>query len=278
MTLEQSPKQLPERPECQKADWIGAIAGNTRLHWATFNGDRLLATWDGPHMQAADATGNLSALAVATQMAPDMLQAAIAARVPLYLASVVASQTQRLQQDYQPLQEVTLTQVPLRGLYSTLGIDRALALLGAGLRYGFPVLAIDGGTALTFSGVDRNRTLVGGAILPGLALQQQALARRISALPKTALPLDLPKRWARATPEAIASGILYGAIAAIVDFGRAWQQDYPESALVLTGGDGPLLLTHLQQLLPELAAAYRLDPQLGWIGLLGVRAALKHCQ
>lgn len=257
----------------QGAGWLGAIAGNTRLHWAVFTGERLLATWDGPHLQAT-ATSRLAPLEAATQGAPDILQAAIAARLPLYWASVVAGQTQLLRQGDCPRQEITLERVPLQGLYPTLGIDRALALLGAGRQYGFPVLAIDSGTALTFTGADRDRTLVGGAILPGLTLQHQALARGTSALPAIARPSDLPVRWGRGTSEAIASGILYGAIAAIVDFSRAWRQDYPESLPILTGGDSPLLFACLQRIAPELAAVCRLDPQLGWAGLLGVRALL----
>ena len=257
----------------QSADWIGTIAGNTRLHWAAFAGDRLLTAWDGPHLAATDANAR-SPLDIAIQAAPMILQAAIAARVSLYLASVVASQTRLLQRAYTPLHEVALEGIPLQGLYPTLGIDRALSLLGAGLRYGFPVLTIDGGTALTFTGADSKRAFAGGAILPGLTLQRQALARGTSALPEVTLPATLPERWAQGTPAAIASGISYGAIATIADFSRAWWQTYPQSAIVLTGGDGPLLWAYLQQQgqeFPELAAKSRLDPQLGWAGLLGTR-------
>ncbi|MEO0949038.1 MAG: pantothenate kinase [Cyanobacteria bacterium J06641_5] len=263
-----------EQPECPGADWIGAIAGNSRLHWAAFADDRCLMTWDGPHLQTA-VTGDSSSLEAATRRAPNILQVAIAARVPLYLASVAIGQTQLLQQAYDPLQEIVLAQVPLQGLYATLGIDRALALLGAGLQYGFPVLVIDSGTALTFTGAAEDCTLVGGAILPGLTLQRQALAQFTSALPKVALPTELPERWGQGTPEAIASGILYGAIATVADFSRAWRQDYPESLLVLTGGDGQSLFNGLQQQLPDLARACRLDLQLGWRGLLDVRMALE---
>lgn len=247
-------------------DWLAVAIGNTRQHWGCFCGDLLLATWDSRHLQARD----LGAL-VAT--APAAFQTAIAAEVPLYLASVVAAQTRLWRQQYPPLREVPLAAVPLGGLYPTLGIDRALVLLGAGERYGFPVLAIDGGTALTLTGADGERRLVGGAILPGLRLQQQVLAEGTSALPALArLPQTLPPRWGRGTPEAITSGILYGAIAAIADFGRAWQQAYPDSTLVLTGGDGPLLQAGLQQQVPELGAVCQLDAR---IDLVGLQASLR---
>jgi type III pantothenate kinase len=41
-----------------------------------------------------------------------------------------------------------------QGLYSTMGCDRALAAYGAGEKYGYPTLVIDGGTALTLTGDD----------------------------------------------------------------------------------------------------------------------------
>lgn len=260
---------MSELPAGNSLDWIGAIAGNTRLHWAVFAGDRLAAVWDGPHLATlTPGQGAAAPLTRATQAAPEILRLAIAARVPFLLASVVATQTRRLRRAYPKLQEVTLAAVPLQNLYPTLGIDRALVLLGAGLRYGFPVLVVDGGTALTLAGADGDRALVGGAILPGLALQQAALAHQTSALPEISLPASIPPRWARETPNAIVSGILHGAIATIADFSRAWQQTHPQSALVLTGGDGPLLQSCLQQQQPELAAAYRLDPEVCWAGLL----------
>jgi len=53
------------------------------------------------------------------------------------------------------------------GFISDIRHHRALAVLGAGKKYGFPCLVIDAGTALTFTGVDRDKKLVGGAIDPG---------------------------------------------------------------------------------------------------------------
>jgi type III pantothenate kinase len=88
--------------------------------------------------------------------------------IVLSLASVVPNQT-ALWQDYSNVHEITLDQVPLQGIYPTLGIDRALALWGAGETWGWPMLVIDAGTALTLTGADANRCLIGGAILPGLA-------------------------------------------------------------------------------------------------------------
>jgi len=53
--------------------------------------------------------------------------------------------------NYGNLRIITLKDIPLLDLYPTFGIDRALAVLGAGKKYGFPCLVIDAGTALTFT-------------------------------------------------------------------------------------------------------------------------------
>ncbi|HEY9649108.1 MAG TPA: pantothenate kinase, partial [Coleofasciculaceae cyanobacterium] len=129
-------------------------------------------------------------------------------QLPLYLASVVPAQT-TLWQTCPTARVITLEQLPLQGLYPTLGIDRALAVLGAGETLGYPVLVIDAGTALTFTGADAHRQLIGGAILPGLRLQFQALAQGTAALPTVQLPTQLPPRWANQTSSAIESGIIY---------------------------------------------------------------------
>ncbi|HEY9861882.1 MAG TPA: type III pantothenate kinase, partial [Candidatus Obscuribacterales bacterium] len=153
----------------------------------------------------------------------------------------------------------------LQHSYPTLGIDRALALWGAGEVYGWPVLVIDAGTALTFTG-GAQRQLVGGAILPGLSLQVRALADKTAALPAIALPETLPKRWANDTQGAIASGIVYMVLAGVMDFIQDWRQAFPGSAVVITGGDRTLLHQYLHQH-PELAAHIHIDPNLIFWGM-----------
>jgi type III pantothenate kinase len=135
-------------------------------------------------------------------------------------------------------------------MYPGLGIDRALAVWGAGNKCHFPCLVVDGGTALTFTGVSYDRTLVGGAILPGLGLQLQSLARHTAALPQVALGLSLPDRWAISTPEAIVSGTIYTILAGVRDFLEDWLDRFPNSSIVFTGGDGKLLSELLGEKFP----------------------------
>ena len=202
------------------------MIGNSHLHWAEFQNNQIRQTWHTPHNTAPE---NLFSLL---------------GKIPLVLASVVPSQTGHWL-TYQP-QLLTLKDIPLQNLYPTLGIDRALAVLGAGVTYGFPCLVIDGGTALTLTAVDDQRRLVGGAILPGLGLQLQSLGDRTAALPQLQLPKTLPSRWASSTPEAILSGVIYTTLAGLNDYINDWLAQFPNSTVLLTGGDGEFLQQGLQ--------------------------------
>lgn len=250
------------------------MVGNSRLHWAWFVGETLGCAWDTDYLpssvvQQLAKCRTLDDLPV--EMLPPLspsspLPLSRAPSLPLYLASVVPSQT-ALWQSYPVVHVITLDQIPLQGVYPTLGIDRALALWGAGETWRWPMLVIDAGTALTLTGADANRCLVGGAILPGLGLQLQSLAHGTAGLPEVKLSENLPLRWALNTPDAIASGVIYTILAGIRDFIEAWWHQFPASCITLTGGDRTLLLTYLQSHFPDIAARVIADRHLIFWGM-----------
>ncbi len=218
-------------------EWLGLMIGNSRLHWGYFQGEILQHTWDTIHLEQA----------VNSLMLPDdCLSFKVANTLPLMMASVVPSQTQ-LWKNYQKKLLVNLQQIPLKHLYPTMGIDRALAALGAGEMYDFPCLVIDAGTALTLTGIDSKRTFIGGAILPGLKLQFNSLSTKTAALPNLELPKKLGKLWANNTENAIISGILYSILSGIKTFIGDWLNHYPHSKIILTGGDAAQLYDYFQQ-------------------------------
>ena len=139
---------------------------------------------------------------------------------------------------------ITNRQIPIANIYDSMGRDRALAIFGAGAKYGYPVLVIDAGTALTLTGVDATPALIGGAILPGLVMQFASLNQSTAALPMAAMG-DLPNRWATDTVSAIQSGVIYTAIAGLEAFIQDWQQQFPTSQIVFTGGDGKRMQQYL---------------------------------
>ena len=226
----------------QDNNWLGLMIGNSRLHWGYFTAEKLLKTWSTEYLAIQDqAINNKLPQEVFGNNINDLNQA----NLPLYLASVVPEQTVIWQQ-YRHAEVMNLDSIPLKNIYPTLGIDRALAVWGASQTIGLPTLVIDAGTALTFTGVDQEFSLVGGAILPGLGLQLRTLANQTAALPQVELPSQLPPRWAIGTSAAIESGVIYTILAAVKDFINSWWETFPESKIVLTGGDSAMFIHYLQ--------------------------------
>ena len=216
--------------------YFALVVGNSRLHWGYFKTGKLYKTWDTPHLSKPITTSKLPKHLLLPRLPDDL---------PIYLTSVVLSQT-KLWETYPRIKIITQAHIPLQKLYPTLGIDRALAVLGAGKTYGFPCLVIDAGTALTFTGVDGNHALVGGAILPGLRLQFRSLANETAALSEEVLPMNLPIPWGMTTSEAIQSGIIYAVLAGIKTFVKDWLKNFPNSQVIITGGDSQQIITYLK--------------------------------
>lgn len=251
------------------ACWVALAIGNSRLHWATFEGDKLQTVQHTPYLDQ----GAIARLLNHPEQVEPWCKLVGLSMPPreLWVASVVPEQTQLWQHPF--VRMLQSSQVPLLGLYPTLGVDRSLALWGAGALYGYPVLVVDAGTALTLTAADARPHFGGGAILPGLGLQLRALAERTAALPALALPEQLPPRWATTTSEAICSGVIYTAIAGLQSFMQDWWQQFPQGQVVLTGGDAERLYAYLQAISPDLERV-RLDLTVLFHGITALRREL----
>ena len=257
--------------------WLALGMGNSRFHWGIGDRHSLLCRWD---------TESLS-VAQIEQIIPELEQGKIPELIlnecplkyeyrgkafnslSLRLSSVIPELTP-LWRSYSQTHVIELADLPLKGVYPTLGIDRALAVLGAGIKWGWPILVIDGGTALTLTGANGDRHLVGGAILPGLGLQTRLLAQHTRTLPQISLSEQLPKRWSLETKEAIASGILYTLLAGLQDFIHNWHTQYPQTPIILTGGDGKYLTQFLTQKYRSLHSCLHYDPDLIFLGIANI--------
>lgn len=248
---------------------LALMIGNSRFHWGLLTRQNLKTTWDTDYL-TPDIVHQLLQLPTLEGLLSHILPFGFPKdyHLPtsLFLASVVPSQTLHWQGKYN-VNLISLEQVPLQRLYITLGIDRALALWGAGNYWGFPVLVIDGGTALTFTGADAKQTLLGGAILPGLGLQLTSLGERTAQLPNVILPKSLPQRYAKNTQEAIQSGVIYTLIAGIKDFIEAWLEDFPHSPVMITGGDRHQLYHYLQIQYPAITKHMIVEKNLIFMGM-----------
>ena len=247
------------------SDWLGLTIGNSRLHWALFTDSQLIKAWDTAHL--ANQIDSAKSLFKAID---PWCQNIVDDSFPVYIASVVPSQT-ALWRNYSDYVSIDLFDIPLKNTYPTFGIDRALAVYGAGEVYGYPCLVIDAGTALTFTGVDGQKALVGGAIVLGLRAQFKGLHRQTAALPEVSLPHEIPTRWALDTPDAIASGIVYTTMSGIHDYIDDWLSRFPQSSILLTGGDRETIEKYLDILYLKTSQKIQSDGNLIFWGMRSLK-------
>lgn len=251
--------------------WLALVVGNSRSHWALFDGNTWQTTWHTASLPPE----RVQALTV-DSLAELLPNAVSTPPTEIWWASVVPEQAE-LWRRVEIAREVHRDLIPVQGLYPTLGIDRILALLGAGITYKWPVLVIDAGTALTVTGGVREH-FAGGAILPGLQLQLQALHQGTAALPKVELPTQLPLRWAVETGPAMQSGVLYTTLVGLQAYMADWWKHAPTSTIIFTGGDGERLYQLMAELFkqetPDLVeSGVRMDENLLFWGIRAYRNA-----
>ena len=277
--------------------WLALVIGNTRLHWGAFLEERLVEVWNTTHLTSEvahqlRASGFEAAAwqAIADSIPLDSVFPTqsisalwIASAVPTQLALWLGDASSDVSFSTVPIEVVTRSHIPLSNLYPTLGLDRAINLLGAGSTIGWPVLVIDAGTALTFT-AGAQSAIYGGAILPGIRIQGQSLSQGTATL-STAVSISryqlakavddpdylLPERWATDTVGAIASGLIYSTTAVVTDYLTDWWQRFPEGKAVITGGDGSLLHALLQKRTPAIAARVQIDSHLMFWGMQAYR-------
>lgn len=119
---------------------------------------------------------------------------------------------------------------------ATLGADLLTDSVAAAEQYKLPVIVVDMGTATTISVVDDKRAFIGGVIMPGLRLAQDALSDRTAQLPHIDLKYD-GKVLGTNTVDCMKSGAIYGT-AAMIDgvVSRIENELGHKCTVVATGG------------------------------------------
>ncbi len=117
-----------------------------------------------------------------------------------------------------------------------LGADLVADAVAGVAEYPVPLIIVDMGTATTVSVVDRNKTYVGGMILPGVRISLDALTQRASQL--SGISIDAPKKViGKNTIDCMKSGILYSSAGAIDGIIDRMEEELGESCTVVaTGG------------------------------------------
>jgi type III pantothenate kinase len=95
-----------------------------------------------------------------------------------------------------------------------LGPDRIANAVAAEAWCRSPVAAVDFGTATTISVVGRDATYIGGAILPGVRLMNDSLAKGTSRLTEVQIR-STPSALGTDTSSGIRSGLLFGSAGAV---------------------------------------------------------------
>lgn len=229
------------------------LVGNSRWHWGRFEDERLVC-WHQAAPERIPAQGWSSLLAwAAVGAVPNGMQ------LP-------------------PQRRLGLEQIPLAGLPSWLGIDRALVAWRAWQQQGAAVLVADAGTALSLTLVNAEGRFAGGRLSAGVALQLRSLAGATAALPLLpSTPIEdataLEPLWPQPTDAAMRQGCLRAVAAAIV---QGWRERPDQgngrcaSRLWLTGGDAEALAPWLTRQQVPLALA----PNLALEGLAAVAGLL----
>lgn len=207
-------------------NYLAIAIGNTRIKAVILSSDRqIMAEYAYTHEQLPSLEAKLADR--------DFADIAIASVVPELLTRW---------HDLPQTKIIKTSDIPLHGLYATMGCDRALAAYGAGEIYGYPVLVIDAGTAITLTGIDADQALVGGAIVAGLRSQFAVLHKNTAALPDLLIPQTLPERWATDTNSAIQGGVAHILVAGLQAYIDDWRSQFADSKVIITGGDGDHLM------------------------------------
>ncbi len=119
---------------------------------------------------------------------------------------------------------------------AALGADLICTAVGAVQKYTLPVIVFDLGTATKITAIDQNRRLMGGSIMPGVAISADALSARAAMLPL--VELTAPERLiGRGTVDSMMSGIIYGTASMMDGMFARYKEEMGENlTAVATGG------------------------------------------
>ena len=210
-------------------------AGNTRLKWALVQDGRWREQGNARYDDLSD------------------LQRALTPGIACVIASVAREQHEH--QINALLASLDITPAWLKsegqsaGVRNTyadpqqLGVDRWMGLIAARQRSQTPTLVVSAGTAMTIDALSADGVFMGGLIVPGLVMMQQALRQG------TARIAEVDGIW-QAFPQTTADGVQSGIVAALCGAIQMQHARLAETSRMmphccLTGGDAVLLQPHL---------------------------------
>ena len=226
--------------------------GNTAVKWAAFEGERKVESGERRTENGERKTenGEWEALLEIAEKAEQTLVCA-SGEVPQELSHL-------------PRLDAT-TPLPIKLNYktpATLGPDRIAAACGAwALHRGEASLIVDAGTCITVDFLDANGVYHGGAIMPGIRMNLNALHTFTAKLPLVDITDTTKARVpGRSTEECIVAGTLGTAQMALASYVALYKGVAPGLRVIATGGDAALLV-------PQESEGHERVAQLSLIGL-----------
>lgn len=225
-------------------------AGNSRLKWAMLRNGRFEC--GGSFEYAANTIGELASAAWGELEPPATVQVANVAGEPFRRA--LNSWIKRRWKLIPEYHQASAEAFDIRNAYrepERLGIDRWLALLGARELYTTgPLCIIDCGTALTIDVLSADNRHLGGLIIPGMRLMQDALTGRAEGIRQQIADASHEQVTLLGTDtgSAVAGGTLYAEVAVIDRVLTDLRAELGgQLRCVLTGGDAARLQPLLAQ-------------------------------
>ncbi|MGI9295575.1 MAG: type III pantothenate kinase [Pseudomonadales bacterium] len=227
--------------------------GNTRAKWRVLDANRKPA--DRGHW-----AHSASALPADSEL-DGMIESTQCERVRV--GSVAAEELNQHLQEWATARKLNIqfaqTSVACAGVSNSydqperMGVDRWLAMLAAFNRYPGNICVIDCGTALTLDVVTAVGKHLGGLIMPGVRLQQNALRQHTDKVIFSKQPDVGELRLGTDTPSCVHNGSMFMLVGAIHEvLLHAEQQLGADVQCVISGGDAALLLPLLEPVLQEI--------------------------
>jgi type III pantothenate kinase len=129
--------------------------------------------------------------------------------------------------------------VPLRNLYKNpkaVGQDRLIGAYAGSTLYGYPLVIIDFGTAITFDVVSPKREYLGGVIVPGIQLSLNSLHEKTALLPMVKFKNPPFSVIGKNTTDSILNGIFYGYASLCDGVIKKIKEEIGPCRVIATGG------------------------------------------
>jgi type III pantothenate kinase len=261
--------------------WLAIDIGNTHTVLGCFEGKEILKKWRlSTHSFATADEFTIKLDSLLRRDFPSFFENASSGKrrsfKKVILSSVVPSASSFLKEAFQDdTLHIIHPETPFAfkikaNPASQVGADRLVNAEAAFRLYGSPAIILDSGTATTLCALSAQGEYLGGAILPGLELSVEALAKKAAQLFRIELTPP-PHAIGSNTKEALQSGILFGYASMLDGMIQRFKDELeePHANVIATGG----VSTLLKGLLSEVDVY---DPDLTLKGLAEIYDSLPH--